>query len=138
MIAFLAHFDGKRDSIQKPDRLFVFSLLCIRVSLSSNGYVVHAWHGNDTGLAGGHIEFPVFFFVVKSHWFIPPSYLFVACFDMHPYLPHRPVVMACRCRNTVSTECGSGSARPIERPLDKEFIVGELPYQSHYLLVTLF
>ena len=45
---------------------------------------------------------------------------------MHPYLPHRPVVMACRCGNTVSTE--RGSAGPTERTLGKEFIIGELLY----------
>ena len=61
--------------------------------------------------------------------------LSLRCFDMQFYFLHRPVVMTGSCRNAVSSEWGSPCLS--ECSFGKEFIVGELLYQCHYIFVAL-
>ena len=67
MIAFFAHFYGECNAIEQADRLFVRTVLRIRITVSANCNIIHARHNDDTGLVPGHVILLVFSFVIERH-----------------------------------------------------------------------
>ena len=66
-IAHLRHLDGVSDGVKDADRVLVCAVLFIRITLASNGNIVHRGNFNDLGLAFGQVEFLVFLFEIECH-----------------------------------------------------------------------
>ena len=67
VITFLAHFDSKRYAIQHSDRLLIFAIFPVRITLAPDSDVIHSRNLHYRRFVIRHIVFLVFFFEVKSH-----------------------------------------------------------------------
>ena len=69
MISFFTHLDRKGNAIKESDRPLIFAVFLIRISMTANCDIVHARNRHDRWFVLRHIEFLIFFFIVKSHYF---------------------------------------------------------------------
>ena len=75
MIAFLTHLDRKSYSIQKTYRLFIITILLIRIPHSAHSDIIHARYRHDTRSIFRHVKLFIFLLEIKSHlYYLPASF----------------------------------------------------------------